>query len=125
MMKTAVQRVIYKKEMATDAVVEIFQKQMVLQGKSEEMGKWLADFALVRDAEFIEEPEFFKRITAPVTLLWGEMDDITPLWQGEQLVKLLPKAKLIQLKGVGHVPQIEDPPAFLEKLGEFLEAQKP
>jgi len=110
MMKTAVQRVIYKKEMATDEVVAVYQKQMFLQGKSEEMGKWIADFLLVRDAELIEEPQFFRRIPAPVTLVWGDRDDITPLWQGEKLMKLLPNAKLTVIPGVGHMPQIEDPP---------------
>lgn len=120
MMKSGLERVIYRKEAATPEIVELFQRQMTLQGKSEEMGKWIADFILIRDPEFIEEPAFFKLVTAPVTLLWGDKDDITPLWQGEKLAKLLPNAKLVLLKDVGHVPQIEDSPAFLAALKNFL-----
>jgi pimeloyl-ACP methyl ester carboxylesterase len=75
---------------------------------------------LVRDAEFVEHPEFFRRIGAPVTLVWREKDDVTPLWQGEMLAKLLPSARLVVLAGVGHVPQIEDPAAFQRTLRDAL-----
>ncbi len=118
--KWELQRVIARQETATDEVVALYQQPLTLHGKSEEIGKWLADLLVVRDAEFIERPEFFRQIGAPVTLVWGERDEITPLWQADKLAKLLPKAKLLTIPGAGHVPQIEDPAAFRGLLQDFL-----
>ena len=48
----------------------------------------------------------------PLFLIWGNRDSITPLDQGQRLAKLVPGAELAVLRGVGHIPQIEDPEGF-------------
>ena len=48
----------------------------------------------------------------PVTLLWGDLDTITPPAQAKALEALLPRRRLVMLQGVGHIPQIEDVAAF-------------
>ena len=53
-------------------------------------------------------------------LISGDLDTLTPLPQGERLEKLIPGAKLEVLKGVGHIPQIEDPAAFRPLLVKLL-----
>jgi pimeloyl-ACP methyl ester carboxylesterase len=117
--KLLLQKVLYRKEMATEEKVELYARQMSVQGKSEETGKWLADFLTIHDGGIVEHAEFFGRVKAKTTILWGEHDDVTPIWQGEKLALLLPGSKLVPLPGVGHVPQIEDPPAFLAEFRNF------
>ena len=56
----------------------------------------------------------------PTLLIWGDKDTITPLWQGEKLNKTIPRSSLTVLKGLGHIPQIEDPVSFNRTLLPFL-----
>jgi pimeloyl-ACP methyl ester carboxylesterase len=46
-------------------------------------------------------------------LIWGDQDTDTPLWQGQQLEKLIPDAGLVVFKGAGHF-------AFQERLNDFV-----
>jgi pimeloyl-ACP methyl ester carboxylesterase len=56
----------------------------------------------------------------PLDLLWGADDTITPLAQARHLQGLVPSARLRVLPGVGHIPHIEDPPAFEQALVGIL-----
>ncbi len=50
----------------------------------------------------------------PATLLfWGSQDEDTPLWQGQELEKLIPDAGLIVYEGAGHY-------SYLERLNETV-----
>ena len=49
-------------------------------------------------------------------MIWGGRDSITPLAQGERLAAITPKAELLVMKQVGHIPQIEDARQFNELL---------
>ncbi|MHB8625099.1 MAG: alpha/beta fold hydrolase [Aggregatilineales bacterium] len=53
------------------------------------------------------------KIKAPTLLIWGDQDTDTPLWQGQQLEKLIPDAGLVVFKGAGHF-------AFQERLNDFV-----
>jgi pimeloyl-ACP methyl ester carboxylesterase len=57
----------------------------------------------------------------PTLIIWGDKDSVTPLWQGEKLNKIIPNSSLSVLKGLGHIPQIEDPVQFNNSLIPFLE----
>jgi pimeloyl-ACP methyl ester carboxylesterase len=61
----------------------------------------------------------------PTLVVWGNLDTITPLAQGAALAKLIPGARLEVLVGVGHIPQIEDPPRFNDVLVRFLAGLAP
>jgi pimeloyl-ACP methyl ester carboxylesterase len=52
----------------------------------------------------------------PVFVIWGDRDTITPLAQGERLAAITPKAELLVMKQVGHIPQIEDAGQFNQLL---------
>lgn len=53
------------------------------------------------------------RITRPTLLFWGDKDEDTPLWQGQELEKLIPDAGLIVYEGAGHY-------SYLERLNETV-----
>ena len=60
------------------------------------------------------------RIKAPTLLVWGENDGIVTPAYGEAYRKLIPDARLAVIPQAGHLPQIEQPQAFLAELRKFL-----
>lgn len=60
------------------------------------------------------------KIIAPVLLVWGKQDSITPLWVGEKFHELLPNSQLQVLDECGHAPMMEQPKEFNDILSNFL-----
>ncbi len=52
------------------------------------------------------------RIAQPALLVWGDLDEATPLWMGQTMEKEMRDAALIVFEGRGHF-------AYLEELGRF------
>ncbi len=48
-------------------------------------------------------------VTVPVTILWGTRDYLLLPRQGPRALRVLPNARLIRLKGAGHVPTYDAP----------------
>lgn len=57
---------------------------------------------------------------APALILWGAEDRHTPLAFAEALQRELPGSRLVTIPGAGHLPQLEQPEAFVAALLEFL-----
>lgn len=55
---------------------------------------------------------YLLKIQAPVLLFWGDGDQETPLWMGQEMEQEIPDAGLVLAKGAGHY-------AFLEQLELF------
>lgn len=49
------------------------------------------------------------RVLVPTLLLWGELDEATPRWQGELLARTIPDAGLHVFPGAGHYAFLERP----------------
>jgi pimeloyl-ACP methyl ester carboxylesterase len=60
-------------------------------------------------------------ITVPVTLLWGESDQVLSLNYAKRMMSQLPNAQLVTLKRCGHAPQLECPKAFTMTLFDALQ----
>lgn len=52
------------------------------------------------------------KIKVPTTIIWGEKDHLTPLWQGEELNRLIKGSKLIVLKNSYHNWILNNPENF-------------
>ncbi len=65
------------------------------------------------NANFIQE---LKTIKTPTTIIWGEKDHMTPLWQAKEINKLIDKSKLVVIDGVGHDWILHLPEKFWENL---------
>ena len=63
---------------------------------------------------------WLRRIQAPTLLLWGDRDAFIPISNAADFVRALPRAQLVTLPGVGHVPQEEAETAALTHLRKFL-----
>jgi pimeloyl-ACP methyl ester carboxylesterase len=64
--------------------------------------------------------DFALRVQAPTVLIWGDQDNDTPLWQGQQLEKLIPDAGLIVFQSAGHFSYLERLPEFIRIVDHFL-----
>lgn len=59
-------------------------------------------------------------ISIPTQVIWGALDTDTPLHQGNQFAKLIPKAQLHVASRSGHFPFITEPAQSLVWIGNFL-----
>lgn len=109
-----------RKERALPDYVAILQHPMQLKASTADFGWWLQYFIAVDRAALSMSPEAFRRIAMPVSILWGDMDTVTPIEQGQRLAGLIPGSKLIPIARLGHIPQIEDPQLFLKTLRDVL-----
>lgn len=124
MTRTLLARLMAKRERATDSVVSVLQTPMRLKNSTEDFGAWLQYFvAPDRDARSME-PENYRKIAMPVSLIWGDKDEITPLQQGQRLKGLIPGSTLTIIEGSGHMPHIEDTQAFEAALLSALAQMK-
>ncbi|MEO0370853.1 MAG: alpha/beta hydrolase [Pseudomonadota bacterium] len=111
---------VHKKDAVTDARVSLLQRPLRREGTTAAYADWLPNLLVPpQDARSTREEEY-KALRLPVVYIWGTEDSTTPLAQAEALVALTTGAHLITLPGLGHIPQIEDTPAFLLALDQGL-----
>jgi len=64
-------------------------------------------------------PSDVARIACPALVIHGEQDRIIDKRTAEDLSRALPRAELIVMRGVGHVPQLEAPRATARLVERF------
>ena len=62
------------------------------------------------------------QLKIPSLIVVGELDEATPAPMSIELAELLPNATLIIFPGLAHVPQLQDPQAFLKGIESFIAA---
>ena len=102
--------------------VAIYQRPLVVRGSTRAVGAWLPALLTPDAPARSEDPAEYRRLAMPLTAIWGARDTVTPLDQGQRLVRLVPAAKLEILPNAGHIPQIEAPREFDQRLVETLRA---
>lgn len=60
------------------------------------------------------------RIDVPTLLLYGELDERSPLPIGRALHEAIPTSRFVELPGVGHVSNLEAPDLFNQHVRDFL-----
>lgn len=66
--------------------------------------------------------EKVRGLRVPALILVGEGDEATPPPMARELAALMPDARITELPGLAHVPQLQDTAAFVAALGGFLSA---
>jgi pimeloyl-ACP methyl ester carboxylesterase len=119
--KTLLEMLIAKKERALPEFVAILQRPIAQRDSTSDIADWLYYFlGADRDAVSADRSAY-ARLKAPVAILWGDKDSVTPVEQALDLRALLPPpTSLNLLPGLGHIPQIEDPAAFNDALLKAL-----
>jgi len=110
-----------EKDKVTPAWIELYQKPLEVPGAYRNVAGWLPVLFEGRGALPSDDPEAYRTLQVPTTLIWGKDDTITPLAQGERLHSLLPRSRLVLLPG-GHVPMVEEPQLFIAALVDSLAA---
>ena len=59
-------------------------------------------------------------IKKPTLIIWGKKDNVTPLYYGELMNKLIPKSKLIIFEKAGHFSFLDAPEEFVKELIKFI-----
>jgi pimeloyl-ACP methyl ester carboxylesterase len=111
---------LYRKDAASEAEVEILQRPFTRHGATAAYARWLPSLLFADRQAMSADPLNYAKINMPVALVWGREDAVTPLEQGERLRRLIPGSTLDAIDGVGHIPHIEDEPAFLTTLTKRL-----
>ena len=102
----------HKKDALTERHIEILQQPMTLKGNTEKMVVWFRQF-LAGDPKAISRSRAaLAKNKIPVSLIWGEKDQVTPIVQGEELEQILKPIKFDRLPAIGHMPQLEDSAVF-------------
>jgi 3-oxoadipate enol-lactonase len=60
-------------------------------------------------------------VTVPALILVGEHDSIAPPHLSRELAELVPRAQFVVIPDAGHLPNEENPAAFNQAVGAFLE----
>ena len=118
--KMLLQSLIAKKERALPEYVEILQRPLTRENSTADIADWMYYFVGSDRGAASADRAAYARLKQPVAILWGDMDDVTPLAQGRDLNVLLPQAHLTLLPGLGHIPQIEAPDQFNDALLKAL-----
>lgn len=113
-------RLVAREDAVDDRVTAVLQRPMALRDSTPEMGRWLRGVVAPAPGALSVRRGNYGAVSIPTRLIWGELDGITPLAQGEEARRLFPDATLTVLAGVGHVPQIEDSGAFHRVLVDAL-----
>ncbi|MBA3844194.1 MAG: alpha/beta fold hydrolase [Actinobacteria bacterium] len=77
--------------------------------------------ALLLGARFATETSFAGRIGAPTLLIWGARDSLIPVELAAEWQLAIPGSRLEVIDGAAHVPMVETPLAFAERLLQFLD----
>jgi len=87
-----------------------------------------ASMALFTWEPFAHNPKLrsrLHRISVPSLLIWGESDGVVTTSYGETFRSAIPGARLEIIPQAAHLPQIEQPDAFVEHVLAFADARKP
>jgi len=100
--------------------IEILQQALVLKGATNTLGDWLASVLGPQKVSLTTDPKNYQSLTMPALIFWGDSDTVIPLKEGEYLQNIMPNAELKILKGVNHIPHLEDLDEVVELSVGFL-----
>jgi pimeloyl-ACP methyl ester carboxylesterase len=98
----------------TDALVDRYHALMLAPGNRQALLDRMRQLVLRPPAPFLA------RIQAPTLLVWGTADKMIPVANAADYQRALPRSQLVQLPGVGHLPQEEAAAASLAAVDAFL-----
>jgi pimeloyl-ACP methyl ester carboxylesterase len=98
----------------------MLERPLVVEGATRSYGDWLEYLVAAKDVSLVSDLSNLRKLSAPTLVLWGSADTVTPLWQGQKLVTIIPNSVLMVMDNVGHIPYIENPEEFNRILLGFL-----
>jgi pimeloyl-ACP methyl ester carboxylesterase len=118
--KTLISAMVLDSDDVTTEKTNILQQPLVLQDATNTLGDWLKYVLTVQESSLTTDPANYKTLTMPTLIVWGDSDTIIPLKEGKYLQSLIPNSELVVMKGVNHIPHLEDLDALMKVVLEFL-----
>jgi len=122
--KTLISAMVLDPADVTEENIHILQEPLVLEGATNTLGDWLKSVLGVQEVSLTTDPANYAILDMPALILWGDSDTIIPLKEGEYLRSLLPNSELVVMKGVNHIPHLEDLDAVIENVLRFLQSPR-
>jgi pimeloyl-ACP methyl ester carboxylesterase len=123
--KMSLRRFIENDALVTDELVERFAAETRLKGMAHAAGQWAATaFFSDEGGSLSAQRSSYRQYQPAVLLVWGDKDVATPLWQAEELTKLLPHSTLTVIPAANHFPHVEAQSSVVAALRPFLLAQR-
>lgn len=118
--KTMISAMILDPNDATDEKIKILQQPLVLQDATNTLGDWLQHVLRIQQPSLTSYPKNYQSLTMPALIVWGDSDTVILIQEGEYLQSLIPNSELAVVKGVNHIPHVEDLDALMETVFDFL-----
>lgn len=104
------------KDAATPEIIKVLRQPISREGYTAAVAQWLPQLFETPLRARSTQPTEWQNLNLPTHIIWGDQDSVTPLPQAKNLAALIPAAELVTMAGIGHIPQIEAPELFQEKL---------
>jgi pimeloyl-ACP methyl ester carboxylesterase len=104
----------HDKTKVTPAILEAYRATLKQEGWHAAMWELILATHKLRLAEHLQ------KIQVPVLVVTGDHDHAVPTEQSIRLSRELPQARLVVVPNCGHLPHEEQPGAFLDATGAFL-----
>jgi 2-hydroxymuconate-semialdehyde hydrolase len=109
---------------ATPEHAAILRRPLAVCSTVRELARWLPGFLFDPEDGLSVDETAYSRLGMPTLLIWGDLDQVTPLPEGKALQRLIPNSELVVLPGIGHMPQLESTEKVRELLMGWLSARK-
>lgn len=109
----------YKKEVDIDEVLTYTILPFNKKGVNHAYGEWFQEF--FNETSIVSDSETLAGVTVPLNIIWGDRDTIADPSHFESIKIFAPQAKLSTIKGVGHMPHLENADSFNQIVLETLQ----
>jgi pimeloyl-ACP methyl ester carboxylesterase len=72
-----------------------------------------------------DQRDLLPQIVVPTLLIWGELDERSPIRIAHQLEDAIPDTELVVIPGAGHLSNLEKPEMINEAIREFCRVRSP
>ena len=119
-MRKMVEGFCYDGSVITDDMLEMRLKMSNLPGAQEAYEAFMKGVADPNERQQMDVSTELHKINTEALLIWGKQDRVIPLSMGEEMVKLLPNARLEVIDKCGHWVQIEHAAKFAGMVTKFF-----
>jgi pimeloyl-ACP methyl ester carboxylesterase len=93
----------------TDVQIAMLQRPLRLRGSTRAASDWLPGFVMDPGPDIRQMRRALSAFTSPTHIIWGELDTMTPVADGRDLLQLFPCSTWNLLPRTGHIPGLENP----------------
>ena len=120
-MQLSLEYLVYDPSQVTDWWVDTYTEPLYQKGSTKRLANWFYDFVFRNGDGLSRDSKNLNNLKLPVAIIWGQEDNLTPLFQAENLQKNIPNSKLIIMEKTGHIPMIDNKKEFLKILENALD----